>query len=138
FLASGTSMATWASRVPDIKLALGIDNAQIGLLLLGMGIASILGISTGPAVMARTGARVGMLATMIMVAVGLVLIGVGTARSAFPVVLVGLALFGLGNGSLDVMMNVEATAIEQEAGKTILPLFHAFFSFGTVIGAGLG
>lgn len=139
FLASGASFATWASRVPDIKLALGIDNAQIGLLLLGMGIASILGISTGPAVMARTGARTGMLATMIMVAVGLVLIGVGTAVfTSFPVALVGLALFGFGNGSLDVMMNVEATAIEQEAGKTILPLFHAFFSFGTVIGAGLG
>lgn len=139
FLASGTSIATWASRVPDIKIALGIDNAQIGLLLLGMGIASIIGISTGPAVMARTGARRGMLSTMIVLAIGLVLIGTGTAVFAsFPVVIVGLALFGLGNGSLDVMMNVEATAIEQEAGKTILPLFHAFFSFGTVIGAGLG
>lgn len=139
FLASGVSIATWASRVPDIKIALGIDNAQIGLLLLGMGVASILGISTSPAVMARTGARRGMLSLMITLAIGLVLIGVGTTVFAsFPVVIVGLALFGYGNGCLDVMMNVEATAIEQEAGKTILPLFHAFFSFGTVIGAGLG
>ncbi|GAB3631728.1 MFS transporter [Microbacterium shaanxiense] len=139
FLASGVSIATWASRVPDIKLALDIDNTQIGLLLLGMGIASILGISTGPAVMARTGARRGMLSMMIMLSIGLVLIGVGTTLFAsFPVVIIGLALFGYGNGCLDVMMNVEATAIEQEAGKTILPLFHAFFSFGTVIGAGLG
>lgn len=139
FLASGVSIATWASRVPDIKIALGIDNAQIGLLLLGMGIASILGISTSPAVMARTGARRGMLSLMITLAIGLVLIGVGTTVFAsFPVVIIGLALFGYGNGCLDVMMNVEATAIEQEAGKTILPLFHAFFSFGTVIGAGLG
>jgi len=139
FLASGVSIATWASRVPDIKVALEIDNTQIGLLLLGMGIASILGISTGPAVMARTGARRGMLSMMIMLSIGLVLIGVGTTLFAsFPVVIIGLALFGYGNGCLDVMMNVEATAIEQEAGKTILPLFHAFFSFGTVIGAGLG
>jgi len=139
FLASGTSIATWASRVPDIKRALEVDNAQIGLLLLGMGIASIIGISTSPAVMARTGARRGMLLTMITLSVGLALIGVGaTLLASFPVVIIGLALFGLGNGSLDVMMNVEATAIEQESGKTILPLFHAFFSFGTVIGAGLG
>lgn len=139
FLASGASIATWASRVPDIKRALEVDNAQIGLLLLGMGLASIIGISTGPAVMARTGARRGMLTTMIMVSIGLVLIGVGTTLLAsFPVVIVGLALFGFGNGALDVMMNVEATAIEQEAGRTILPLFHAFFSFGTVIGAGIG
>jgi predicted MFS family arabinose efflux permease len=47
-------------------------------------------------------------------------------------------LFGLGNGAVDVMMNVEGAAIEKQVGKTILPLFHAFFSFGTVIGAGLG
>jgi len=139
FLASGVSIATWASRVPDIKRALEIDNSQIGLLLLGMGVASIIGISTGPAVMARTGARRGMLLTMITVSIGIALIGVGTTvLASFPVVIIGLALFGLGNGSLDVMMNVEATAIEQEAGKTILPLFHAFFSFGTVIGAGAG
>ncbi|MGO2931067.1 MFS transporter [Microbacterium sp.] len=139
FLASGASIATWASRVPDIKSALDIDNTQIGLLLLGMGVASIIGISTGPAVMARTGARRGMLMTMITVSIGIALIGIGTTvLASFVVVIIGLALFGLGNGGLDVMMNVEATAIEQEAGKTILPLFHAFFSFGTVIGAGLG
>jgi len=139
FLASGMSIATWASRVPDIKAALGIDNAQIGLLLLGMGIASILGISTSPAVLARTGARRGMLSLMIALSIGLALIGLGaTVLASFPVVIAGLVLFGFGNGCLDVMMNVEATAIEQEAGKTILPLFHAFFSFGTVIGAGIG
>ncbi|WP_300266319.1 MFS transporter [Microbacterium sp.] len=139
FLVSGASMATWASRVPDIKSALGIDNAQVGLLLLGMGIASIVGISTGPAVMARTGARRGMLAMMITLTIGIVVIGVGTAVfGSFALVIVGLAFFGFGNGSLDVMMNVEATAVEQQAAKTLLPLFHAFFSFGTVIGAGLG
>ncbi|MBO0980354.1 MFS transporter [Microbacterium sp. SD291] len=139
FLASGLSIATWASRVPDIKLGLDIDNAQMGLLLLAMGISSIVGISTSPAVMARTGARVGMLVTMLCFAAGVALIGVGTnVVGSLPIVVVGLVLFGLGNGSLDVMMNVEATAIEQQMSKTILPVFHAFFSFGTVIGAGFG
>ncbi|MBS1696789.1 MAG: MFS transporter, partial [Actinobacteria bacterium] len=139
FLASGLSIATWASRVPDIKIALHIDNAQMGVLLLGMGISSILGISTSPAVMARTGARLGMLVTMLSFAVGVALIGIGTnALGSLPVVVLGLVLFGFGNGSLDVMMNVEATAIEQQMGKTILPVFHAFFSFGTVIGAAIG
>lgn len=139
FLASGLSIATWASRVPDIKTALEIDKAQVGMLLLGAGIASIIGISTSPAIMARTGARLGMMLSIITFASGVALIGVGAnVLGSYPVVLIGLALFGLGNGCLDVMMNVEATAIEQQAGKTILPLFHAFFSFGTVIGAGVG
>ncbi|OZB83957.1 MFS transporter, partial [Microbacterium sp. 13-71-7] len=139
FLASGLSIATWASRVPDIKAALHIENGQMGLLLLGMGVSSIIGISTSPAVMARTGARLGMLVTMLSFAVGVGLVGLGTnVLGSLPVVVAGLVLFGFGNGSLDVMMNVEATAIEQQMGRTILPVFHAFFSFGTVIGAGIG
>ncbi|MEJ1092459.1 MFS transporter [Microbacterium istanbulense] len=139
FLASGLSIATWASRVPGIKEALGFDNAQVGLLLLGMGISSIVGISAGPAIMARIGARRGMLLSMLTFATGIALVGIGADLLGSPaVVLLGMALFGLGNGAVDVMMNVEATAIEQQMGKTILPVFHAFFSFGTVIGAGIG
>jgi len=139
FLASGLSISTWASRVPDIADSLGIDRAQIGLLLLGMGISSIVGISTGPLVMARTGARLGMLITMLMFGAGVCLIGLGADHfGSIPVVVLGMVLFGFGNGSVDVMMNVEATAIEQQMGRTILPVFHAFFSFGTVIGAGAG
>lgn len=139
FLASGLSIATWASRVPAIKTALGIDNIQVGMLLLGMGVASILGLTASSAILARFGARKGMLGALFFVVLGLVLIGVGTDYlHTYGVVLAGLALFGFGNGSLDVMMNVEGAAIEKQTGKTILPLFHAFFSFGTVIGAGLG
>ncbi|QDE33396.1 MFS transporter [Microbacterium foliorum] len=139
FLASGLSIATWASRVPDIKLALEVDKAQVGMLLLGAGIASIIGISTSPAIMARTGARLGMMVSIFTFASGVALIGIGAnVLGSYAVVLIGLVLFGLGNGCVDVIMNVEATAIEQHSGKTILPLFHAFFSFGTVIGAGLG
>ena len=139
FLASGLSIATWASRVPGIKEALDLDNAQVGLILLGMGMASILGISTSPAVMARTGARRGMLLAMLTFATGIALVGLGaTVFGSVPVVLIGMVLFGFGNGCVDVMMNVEATAIEQQMGRTILPVFHAFFSFGTVLGAGIG
>lgn len=139
FFASGLSIATWASRVPSIKADLDLDNAQIGMILLGMGIASIIGISTSPAVMARTGARRGMFVTMLLFAIGITLVGLGaTVFASVPVVLIGMVLFGFGNGSVDVMMNVEATAIEQQMSKTILPVFHAFFSFGTVIGAGIG
>ncbi len=139
FTASGLSIATWASRVPTIRAELGVDNSVIGLLLLGAGAASILGLSCSSVIIARLGTRRGMLLTMLTFAVGLALIGVGTdVLGSLSVVLLGLALFGFGNGALDVMMNVDGAAIEVQVGKTILPLFHAFFSFGTVIGAGLG
>ncbi len=139
FTASGLSIATWASRVPAIRSDLGIENSDIGLMLLGMGVASILGLSASGVIIARFGTRQGMLGAMIVFAIGVALIGVGTnLASSVPLVVIGLALFGFGNGSVDVMMNVEGAAIETRSGKTLLPLFHAFFSLGTVIGAGLG
>jgi len=139
FLASGLSIATWASRVPAIRASLDIENSGVGLLLLGMGVASIIGLSIAPAVLARLGARGGMLTALVLVGVGLAIIGFGAdTLQVFGVALVGLALFGLGNGALDVMMNVEGAALEKATGRTIMPLLHAFFSFGTVIGAGLG
>jgi fucose permease len=139
FLASGLSIATWASRVPAIKEALEIDKIQIGLLLLGAGVASIIGLSLAPVVLARLGARKGMLFALLVVAVGVALIGGGAdVVHSYAAVMIGLVLFGCGNGALDVMMNVEGAAIEKYSNRTILPLFHAFFSFGTVIGAGIG
>ena len=61
-----------------------------------------------------------------------------TSPTPMRLVFAGLVAFGFGNGSLDVMMNVEGAAIEKQFDKTIMPLFHAFFSFGTVIGAAVG
>ncbi|NYE18577.1 MFS transporter [Microbacterium immunditiarum] len=139
FLASGLSIATWAARVPAIKDAVGVDRTQLGLMLFIGGVASIIGLSVSSVVLARWGARRGMLVMMIVFAVGVAVIGIGSdALHSAPVVVIGLILWGFGNGCLDVMMNVEGAAIEKHVGKTILPLFHAFFSFGTVIGAGLG
>ena len=53
-------------------------------------------------------------------------------------VVTGLALFGLGVGMCDVSMNVEGAANERQLGRTVMPLFHALFSGGTILGAALG
>ncbi len=139
FMISGLSIATWASRVPAIKLALGVNNIDVGVMLLIGGCASIIGLSISSVLLARLGAKRGMLVTSLLFAAGLVVIGIGTdVAASVPLVLVGMIMWGFGNGCLDVMMNVEGAAIEAESRRTLLPLFHAFFSFGTVVGAGLG
>ncbi|MEV8919308.1 hypothetical protein AB0027_28155, partial [Klebsiella pneumoniae] len=91
FLASGLSISTWASRVPAIRESLGIENSAVGLLLLGMGVASIIGLTIAPAVLARLGARRGMLIALLLVAVGLFIIGFGSDTLQ----LYGVALIGL-------------------------------------------
>jgi hypothetical protein len=47
-------------------------------------------------------------------------------------------MVGLGTGTWDVAMNVEGAEVERLLGRSIMPRFHAGFSLGTVVGAGVG
>lgn len=139
FFICGLGFAAWASRLPAVKVALGIGDVEIGGLLFVTGAASIFGLSAANVVVARWGARRGMYGTLVTYVVGMFIAGWGVqVMTSMPVAIVGLALMGLGMSSTDVMMNVEAAAVEQVTGRTIMPLFHAFFSIGTVVGAGIG
>jgi MFS family permease len=139
FALSGLSIATWVARLPAIRDNLDLTTGTVGLLILGMSIGSILGLVASQHILGRLGPRHGMQLTLGLISVGLLLIGIGASLVPMAgIVLVGLVIFGFGNGALDVMMNVEGAAAEQELGKTVMPFMHACFSFGTVAGAGLG
>jgi len=141
FILSGLALATWVARIPGIRddLGLGKDPAAVGLLILGMSVGAILGLTVASPLLVRFGPHRGMVGGLVIVAVGVLLIGTGaTLFHSIPSVAIGLILLGFGNGMVDVMMNVEATAVEREIGKTLLPLMHACFSLGTVLGAGIG
>ncbi|MGO4537053.1 MFS transporter [Leifsonia sp. 2MCAF36] len=141
FILSGLTIATWVARIPGVRddLGLGKDPSAIGLLILGMSVGAILGLTVSSPVLVRFGPHRGMVGALTIAAIGTLLLGFGaTAFHSVPLVAVGLILLGFGNGMVDVMMNVEATAVEREIGKTLLPLMHACFSLGTVLGAGIG
>lgn len=139
FFLSGLSMATWVSRIPAVRDDADIALDVVGIVILGMSAGSVLGLIVSQWLLARFGARLGMIGCLFLVSVGLVVVGLGsTVFASVPVLIVGMAIFGFGNGAVDVMMNVEGAAAEREIGKTVMPLMHAFFSFGTVAGAAIG
>jgi fucose permease len=45
---------------------------------------------------------------------------------------------GIGTGLWDVAMNVEGAEVERGLGRSIMPRFHAAWSFGSIAGAGVG
>jgi MFS family permease len=138
FFLSGLSVASWVARLPAIRDEVGLSTQGVGLVILAGSIASIFGLVAAPWLMARVGTRLGMAGVLTIVAVGLVFVGVGgSLLPSAALVAIGLALFGFGNGTVDVMMNVEGAEAERELGTTLMPLMHAFFSFGTVAGAGI-
>ena len=141
FILSGLALATWVARIPGVRddLGLGKDPSAVGLLILGMSIGAIAGLTVSSPILVRFGPHRGMVGGLVIVAIGTLAIGFGsTVFHSIPTVAIGLVLLGFGNGMVDVMMNVEATAVEREIGKTLLPLMHACFSLGTVLGAGIG
>ncbi|MFE1664723.1 MFS transporter [Microbacterium sp. P02] len=139
FFVMGLGFASWASRLPAVKQILGIDDFGVGVLLFVSGAASIVGLSLANVIVARWGARRGMVFTIAAFASGVIVTGLGVqVAESYALTAVGLGLMGLGMSSTDVMMNVEAASVEQAFGRTLMPLFHAFFSVGTVAGAGAG
>jgi MFS family permease len=138
FALPGIAFATWASRVPSVRDALGASTEQVGLIISGLAVGSVLGLLASGRIVGHFGARPTMVVMMIAASIGLVIVGIGATAGSFWTVVAGLAIVGAGSGICDVAMNVTGAANERALGRAVMPIFHAFFSFGTMIGAGLG
>lgn len=136
FALSGLAIATWLGRVPSIRDLLHASTLEMGFLAGGISIGSIVGVTLSSHIIARFGAQRTAVGALMLVAVGLIAAGLSASLGAgFWAILVSMAVFGFSNGTLDVAMNVSAAANERVLGRTIMPLFHASFSLGTMIGA---
>jgi fucose permease len=137
FILSGFAFASWASRIPSIRDALDLSPRTLGLVLLAIAVGSVVSMPLAGVVVGRLGTARTVAVMALVAAAGLATAGLGYPVGV-AVVLVGLFALGVGNGTWDVAMNVEGSAVEQELGRAIMPRFHAGFSVGTVTGALIG
>lgn len=138
FALCGVALASWVARVPAIRDAVGASTWQMGLIVLGLSGGSMIGLVLSSHVVARFGPITTIRVTMIVSALGIVIAGVGGSLGSIPVVIAGLVVFGLGTSTCDVSMNVDGAANERALGRTVMPIYHAMFSVGTIIGAATG
>ncbi|MEV2246964.1 MFS transporter [Streptomyces sp. NPDC049970] len=138
FLMPGLSISSWVTRTPDIRDQLGASTAQMGLVLFGLSVGSMLGILSSGALVARFGTRPVMGVGTALIIISIAVIGSGATLSSTPAVTVGLFLFGAGMGGGEVAVNIDGAEVEQITGRTVLPTLHGFFSLGTVVGALVG
>ncbi len=112
FLMVGFSVASWAPLVPVVKSrGAGMGEAELGLILLCLGLGSLIAMPLSGGWAARFGCRrvISVAATVVC----LVMPALGTFTSPIGI---GAALlfFGAGIGTLDVVMNIQASLVEQE------------------------
>jgi MFS family permease len=139
FGVNGFALASWMSRIPDIKQTLHLTPGTLSLLLLAVSAGSLIGLPLAGRLAHKYGA-------LTVVRLGLALAMSGELVAAIAVqfsgspwwVVPGLLFVGLGNGVWDVSQNLEGTRIETALGKAIMPWFHAAFSGGTVVAALIG
>lgn len=139
FLLNGALFATWASRLPDVRTALGLSLAQLGILLLAISVASVCTLPLSGAVIRRLGPRRTVRIGVIIASVGLAWAGLATTlTAAVAAVAPGLLMLGAGVSLWDVTMNLQGATVEKQLGRAIMPRYHAAFSAGTVLFALVG
>jgi len=139
FVLNGLLFATLFARVPDLRETLNLSNGGLGLLLLSISVGSLLGLPASGRLIERVGAAGVVRGGAALGLLGLTLTAFGVSVfERVPVVAVGLAGYGFGTAVWDVAMNVEGAAVERSLGRTVLPRFHAGWSFGSIGGAGIG
>jgi MFS family permease len=135
FLANGTAFATWASRIPGVRTSLGLDDAQLGLVLFALAAGALTSFPLAGALCTRLGPRRVVLAVAALSC--LVLPAPALAGSA-PLLALSLFLFGAINGSMDVAMNAYGARVEQRLGRSIMSSLHGMWSVGALLGASVG
>ncbi|UDF18319.1 MFS transporter [Bacillus pumilus] len=138
FTMSGISISTWFSRTPEVRDLLQANTGTMGLILLGLSVGSIVGLVLSNVFVRKKGGRLAIVISAFLMFLGFTTLAIGSTLSSIFVVTAGLFLFGAGSGMCNVAMNLEGTEIEYRIKKTILPILHASFSIGTLIGAGAG
>ncbi|MEO1111292.1 MAG: MFS transporter [Pseudomonadota bacterium] len=133
FFAAGFVLGCWSPLIPYVKQRLGLDDAGLGLLLLGLGAGSVVAMPLAGIACTQFGTR----KVTVAGGLGLALLfpGVGFIGSLWAmgvlVVLIGIFL-----GMLEVGMNSHAVEVERGSAKPLMSGFHALFSIGGFAGAG--
>lgn len=135
FMFLGTAIGLWASRIPDIKRTLGLDDAQFGLLLLVMAVGAVISFPVAGRFIDRLGA-----AKMTKSLTFATLLAVTCLAFSETVWMMAPVAFVAGwfIGAMDVSMNAWGAEVEVDLGRPIMSSLHGLFSVGAGAGAAAG
>ncbi|MFI6407483.1 MFS transporter [Streptomyces sp. NPDC050548] len=135
FALDGFIFAGWVVRIPAVKEQTGASAGTLGLALLGVSAGAVVTMMlTG-----RLCHRYGNHQVTVVCAV-LLSLSVSLPPLTHSALTLGLVLlvFGAAYGGINVAFNSAAVELVRAMRRPIMPSFHAAFSLGGMVGAGLG
>jgi len=133
FFMAGFATAAWAALVPFAKYNTGVSDGTLGLLLLCLGGGALVAMPLTGMLTARFGCRRVMVVSVLIFSAILPLLAV---TSDARLLALALLLFGIGVGTTDCAMNVQAIIVEKASPRPLMSGFHGFYSVGGIAGAG--
>ena len=135
FFIAGLCFASWASRIPDIKLKLGLSDGGLGAVLFALPVGLMVSLPFSGWLVHRFGSRkVVLLAATIY---PLILCNIGLVQATWHLVLILFAFGFVGNLS-NIAVNTQAVSLEVLYGRSIMASFHGIWSLAGFSGAAIG
>ncbi|NEA98731.1 MFS transporter [Streptomyces sp. SID13726] len=135
FALDGFVFAGWVVRIPAIKQQTGASASALGLALLGVSAGAVITMMLTGRLCRRYGTHRVTVVCAVLLSLSVALPPLTHSATALGAVLL---LFGAAYGSINVAFNSAAVDLVGALRRPIMPSFHAAFSLGGMLGAGLG
>ena len=135
FFFTGICFASWASRIPDIKMQLGLNDAQFGGMLLFLPLGSFLGIPISGSLTSIHGSNRMLKIAAVIYPIALILLGLATNTWQLGFC---LFFFGMAGNLYNVSVNTQAVVLSKLFEKSIISTFHGFWSLAGFAGGLVG
>lgn len=135
FFSQGLCFSSWASRIPDIKASLGLNNAALGSILFALPAGQLTAMPFSGKLVTHFGSKKVLRVCLLIYAVGLTNMGLATQPWQLAL---ALYVFGICGNMCNISVNTQAILTEQLYGRSIMTSFHGAWSSAGVAGAGIG
>ncbi|MFJ8595739.1 MFS transporter [Streptomyces sp. NPDC093598] len=135
FALDGFVFAGWVVRIPAIKAQTGASASALGLALLGVSAGAVITMTLTGRLCRRYGNHRVTVVCAVLLSLSVALPPLTHSALALGLVLL---LFGAAYGGINVAFNSAAVELVAALRRPVMPSFHAAFSLGGMVGAGLG
>lgn len=135
FALDGFLFAGWVVRIPAVKQQTGASAGDLGLALLGVSAGAVVTMTLTGRLCRRYGSHAVTVATAVLLSLSVALPALTRSPLALGLVLL---VFGAAYGGINVAMNSAAVDLVTALRRPVMPSFHAAFSLGGMLGAGIG
>ncbi|OLY93028.1 Nitrate/nitrite transporter NarK [Cnuella takakiae] len=135
FFLQGLCFASWASRIPSIQQALGLNESELGLVLFALPVGSMFSLPFAGYIVSKLGSRT--VATTALAIYSLILLMLGAAATKWQLIGV-LLLFGVAGNLSNISINTQAVGVEAIYQRTVMASFHGMWSVAGFTAAAVG